>query len=77
MENKEYIIGTNLQIKNFESQLRQLVGNSDLPIGIVYYILNNLKADIEALYNQQINYEYNQFKEQQEKETKEEDTAQE
>jgi len=49
----------NLQIDKLYNDLTYILGESDLPVGVVYFILKNITKDIEALYQQQV------FKEQQ------------
>lgn len=48
----------NLKLKNLEKNIIFEINNSDLPVGVVYYIIKNLLNEIEQLYN--INVEQQQ-----------------
>lgn len=47
----------NLKMKILEKQLVDILSNSGLPIGTIYYMLKNLLFQIENLYNAQIEKE--------------------
>lgn len=62
MENENQLnIGTNLKILTFENSLKQIISECELPVSIIYYILNNTTLNIKELYNQQVNIEYNEY----------------
>lgn len=44
----------NLQIFNLIQNIKDILANSNLPIGVVYYILKDIYKEIEQLYQQQI-----------------------
>ena len=59
----------NTKINNFKSDLVNLTTQSDLPIGIVYYEIKDLLADIERAYKNTLSLEQTaMLAEQQEKE---------
>jgi len=43
-------INTNINI--FKDNLINLIGNSNLPIGVVYYIIQNISLELENVYNE-------------------------
>lgn len=43
-------INTNINI--FKDNLINLIGNSNLPIGVVYYIIQNISLELENIYNE-------------------------
>lgn len=45
-------VGINTGINVFKENLINLIGNSQLPIGITYYVLKDVFVDIERLYNE-------------------------
>lgn len=49
----------NLQIYELVQNLSNLINNSQLPIGIVYYIIKDIYQQMQELYNQQVTNEYN------------------
>ncbi len=61
-----------LAIKQFHTQLDQLISDCSLSPGQVYYILKNTLTEVEQLYNQLLAQEYTQALENQK--TKEEQT---
>ena len=54
MENEKSI---NLQIEEFRNNLLNLVNNSGLPAGIVYYMYKDIGKDIENAYYSILNSE--------------------
>ena len=44
----------NLQIQDTHNAVSNILSNSNLPIGIVYYIVKDIYNDLEYLYQQQI-----------------------
>lgn len=55
----------NLKIESCISQLKTIINDSGLSIGVVYLIFSNLLREIEKLYMQQINKEYNNYQKEQ------------
>jgi cytochrome c oxidase assembly protein Cox11 len=46
-----------LECENFKNNLEKLIADSNLNIGVVYYIMKDVSKEVEELYYQQINYE--------------------
>ena len=73
----------NIQTKHFQQNLVQTIQSSQLPIGVVYYILKNQLHEIENLYNTTVDkiqeqyYEKQKQEQQKQKEQKKEDFIQE
>ena len=44
-------ISINTNINIFKENLVNLIGNSNLPIGITYYILKDIFSEIQDIYN--------------------------
>lgn len=44
-----------IYIKTFEQQLIQLINNTNLPAGVVYYILKDITKQVEEIYIQSVN----------------------
>ena len=44
----------NLQIFNLIQDIKNILNNSNLPVGVIYYILTNICNEIEQLYQQQV-----------------------
>ncbi len=59
----------NLQIYELVQNLSNLINNSHLPIGMVYYIIKDVYQQVQELYNQQIANEYNVQQEQHSEDT--------
>lgn len=58
MDNKENkTISLDFGINVFKDNLTQVINNSQLPIGIVYYVLKDVLSDIQNLYNETLNRE--------------------
>lgn len=55
----------NLKIESCISQLKTIINDSGLSIGVVYLIFSNLLKEIEKLYMQQIDKEYNNYQKEQ------------
>lgn len=55
----------NLKIESCISQLKTIINDSGLSIGVVYLIFSNLLKEIEKLYMQQISKEYNNYQKEQ------------
>ena len=47
----------NLQIYNTTQELSNVINNSNLPVGVVYYIIKDLYAQVAELYEQQVTQE--------------------
>ena len=45
----------NIVISQFDENIKSLIQSSNLPIGVVYYILKNLTQDIEMQYYATLN----------------------
>ena len=43
-------ISINTQINFFKKNIANVIGNSQLPVGVLYYILKDVMRDIENLY---------------------------
>lgn len=50
-------ISMNMNINIFKDNLVNLIGSSQLPIGITYYVLKDIFSNIETLYNQTLEKE--------------------
>lgn len=50
-------ISINTQINIFKENLINLIGSSQLPIGVTYYVLNDVYKTIESLYNETLEKE--------------------
>lgn len=44
----------NLQTNNIYQKIIEIIQNSDLPIGIMYFIIKSVYQEIEKLYLQQV-----------------------
>ena len=51
----------NLKMEHLKLEITRDINNSNLAIGNVYYILKTIFNDIEGLYNQQVQKEYQEF----------------
>lgn len=45
----------NIVISQFDANIKSLIQSSNLPVGVVYYILKNLTQDIEMQYYATLN----------------------
>lgn len=45
----------NIVISQFDENIKSLIQSSNLPVGVVYYILKNLTQDIEMQYYATLN----------------------
>lgn len=50
-------ISINTEMNIFKENLINLIGNSQLPVGIIYYIIKDVFLNIENLYNQTLEKE--------------------
>ena len=64
-------IKINTQINMFKDNLVSVIGNSQLPIGVTYYILKDVYNNIEMLYNQTLEKEQQDLLAEMEKEKEE------
>ena len=68
----------NIQIKQFQQNLIQIIQESQLPVGIVYYILKNQLNEIDGLYKntveQILQQQYLKQQQQQQKQLQENET---
>lgn len=55
------IRGENLKTDNLRSEILRDITNSNLTIGVIYYIFKDLTRELENLYNQQVDAEYKEF----------------
>ena len=60
----------NLQIYILENSIKELINKSNLSVGTVYFILKNFYQNIEFLYKEEIQKEFQLFNQQKEKEEK-------
>ena len=63
----------NIVISQFDENIKSLIQSSNLPIGVVYYILKNLTQDIEMQYYATLNSILSQQTEEEIIETSEEE----
>ena len=63
----------NLKLATFRSQLIQIITNNELSLGTTYYILKDVVSQIEELYQETLQKEYQDYiKKQNQKQKKEE-----
>jgi hypothetical protein len=53
----------NLKIENVKHELIDIINNSGLPIGVIYYVFKDLYNDISREHSNAIMYEMRQLKE--------------
>lgn len=53
--------GYNLKADNFRQNVCNVINSSGLMISDVYYILKDILQEVTGLYNQQVDIEYKQF----------------
>ena len=63
----------NIVISQFDANIKSIIQSSNLPIGVVYYILKNLTQDIEMQYYATLNSILSQQTEEEIIETSEEE----
>lgn len=61
----------NLKLAAFRSQLTDIITNSELSLGITYFILKDVVSQIEKLYQDTLNKEYQTYIEEQSAKQKE------
>ena len=54
-------VGLNTNLNNFQSNLVDIINNSGLPVGVVYYIIKDLFTDIKSAYETAIRNEKEEF----------------
>lgn len=54
---KDINISINTAIDIFKNNLTNLIGNSQLPVGIMYYILKDITYEIQEVYNNSVEKE--------------------
>ena len=64
-------ISINTQMDMFKNNLINVIGDSQLPIGVTYYILKDVYKNIEMLYNQTLEKEQQELVASMEKEKEE------
>lgn len=62
-EKKEVTLGFNTLCENYKTKLVELVNESGLPIGAVYFITKNIMAEIENTYYGVLNSEAVKYEE--------------
>lgn len=62
----------NLRIETFRNNLLELINNSQLSLGTIYYILKDIYDEVEKLYYMDVN---NQFLQEQAKEEEKENVT--
>lgn len=60
-ENNKDSRGYNLKADNFRQNVCNVINSSGLMISDVYYILKDIVQEVTGLYNQQVELEYKQF----------------
>lgn len=58
----------NLQIEQFNQDLQTLIAQSQLPVGVVKLILGQVYKDVETMYLEQIQKEYQETQKKEEEE---------
>lgn len=61
MENQEDMREENLRIDNLRTIVLNAITNSNLTVGVIYYIFKDLTKELENLYNQRVDAEYKEF----------------
>lgn len=56
----------NLQIEQFKQDLQSLIGQSQLPVGVVSLILHQMIDEIDKMYFEQLQKEISELKEEEE-----------
>ena len=64
MNEEEDIRGFNLKIDNLRTGLANVINSSNLPAGIVYFVLKDVFTEVGNLYSMNANKEYQEFCEQ-------------
>lgn len=60
---EEDIRGNVLKINHFELQLRQLMANSNVDVGTLYFVLKDITNELEKAYNEVAALQYKDFSE--------------
>ena len=50
----------NLQIEKIKQDIINIINNSGLPIGVIYYLFKDIDSEISSEYNRALNYEKQQ-----------------
>ena len=66
--NKNY---NNFVLNQFENYIRQVLVESELPIGVIYLVLDKITKEIKDLYDQTVQQEFLLYKQNQEENNKE------
>lgn len=64
-------VSINTSINLFRNNIAQAINVSQLPVGVLYFVLKDVVKDIESAYNETLQKESKELKEQIEKEEKE------
>ena len=67
--------GINLITEEFKNQLYELVNNCGLPISSAYYILKDFMREFTGFYEETVNNELKQYKEEEAKKEKEDESS--
>ena len=72
-ENNKDSRGYNLKADNFRQNVCNIINSSGLMISDVYYILKDIVQEVTGLYDQQVELEYKQFCDEENKRLQEEE----
>ncbi len=61
----------NLQIENVRQNIIDVINNSQLPIGVIYYLFKDISKEVADEYKRSLSFEQQQKKEQELKEQEE------
>ena len=56
-------VGFNTYLNNFKTNMVNTINDSNLPVGVVYYIMKDLLTDIQAVYENTLKKEAKQAEE--------------
>ena len=63
----------NLQIENVKQNIIDVINNSQLPIGVIHYLLKDISKEVANEYNKTLMFEQQQRQQKQQNEIKEQD----
>lgn len=63
MEEKEeiFVKGLDLQVDMYKNNLVNLINNSNLPLSITYFLLKDILVEVENLYTQNVQKQYQEY----------------
>lgn len=61
MKQNEDIRGFDLKVEHFNTQLINLINSSNLPVSVIYYILKDTTDELNRLYKQTAEEQYQEF----------------